>query len=64
MFVCSDPSGQPLPKEILNNITFFTRKQKKGIIDVWWLYDDGGTYIFPIILINYDWIGGIFRKLV
>jgi len=47
----TDPSGQPLPKEILNNITFFTRKQKKGIIDVWWLYDDGGlTLLLPYIL--------------
>jgi len=47
----TDPSGQPLPKEVLNSITFFTRKQKKGIIDVWWLYDDGGlTLLLPYIL--------------
>ena len=38
----TDPAGNPLPKEILNSVTLFTRKQKKGIIDVWWLYDDGG----------------------
>jgi solute carrier family 12 sodium/potassium/chloride transporter 2 len=36
------PSGEPLPKSILNNITQFQRKQPKGLIDVWWLYDDGG----------------------
>jgi len=47
----TDPSGQPLPKETLNSITFFQRKQKKGIIDVWWLYDDGGlTLLLPYIL--------------
>jgi hypothetical protein len=37
------PGGEPLPKSILNNITQFQRKQPKGLIDVWWLYDDGGT---------------------
>jgi solute carrier family 12 sodium/potassium/chloride transporter 2 len=37
------PGGEPLPKTILNNITQFQRKQPKGLIDVWWLYDDGGT---------------------
>jgi len=25
-------------------ITRFQRKQKKGTIDVWWLYDDGGKF--------------------
>ena len=39
----TDPSGNPLPKETLNSVTLFQRKQKKGIIDVWWLYDDGGS---------------------
>lgn len=38
----TDPAGNPLPKEILNSVTLFQRKQKKGVIDVWWLYDDGG----------------------
>lgn len=47
----TDPSGAPLPKEILNSVTLFSRKQKKGIIDVWWLYDDGGlTLLLPYIL--------------
>lgn len=40
----TDPAGNPLPKELLNNVTLFQRKQKKGIIDVWWLYDDGGSF--------------------
>lgn len=42
----TDPSGNPLPKELLNSVTLFQRKQKKGIIDVWWLYDDGGSCVF------------------
>jgi hypothetical protein len=37
------PGGEPLPASIFNNITRFLRKQPKGLIDVWWLYDDGGT---------------------
>ncbi|XP_021936563.1 bumetanide-sensitive sodium-(potassium)-chloride cotransporter-like isoform X2 [Zootermopsis nevadensis] len=45
------PGGEPLPKSILNNITQFQRKQPKGLIDVWWLYDDGGlTLLIPYIL--------------
>jgi len=35
----------------MNDITMFQRKQKKGTIDVWWLYDDGGlTLLLPYIL--------------
>ncbi|KAJ4451627.1 hypothetical protein ANN_03096, partial [Periplaneta americana] len=45
------PNGEPLPKNILNNITRFQRKQPKGLIDVWWLYDDGGlTLLIPYIM--------------
>lgn len=45
------PGGAELSKEVLNNITMFKRKQKKGTIDVWWLYDDGGlTLLVPYIL--------------
>ncbi|PNF22995.1 hypothetical protein B7P43_G10392 [Cryptotermes secundus] len=45
------PGGEPLPKSILNNITQFQRKQPKGLIDVWWLYDDGGlALLIPYIL--------------
>lgn len=39
------PGGEPLPASILNNITRFQRKQPKGLIDVWWLYDDGGILL-------------------
>ncbi|XP_042861761.1 bumetanide-sensitive sodium-(potassium)-chloride cotransporter-like isoform X4 [Penaeus japonicus] len=45
------PGGVELGKDVLNNITTFRRKQKKGTIDVWWLYDDGGlTLLLPYIL--------------
>ncbi|OTF79188.1 hypothetical protein BLA29_011359 [Euroglyphus maynei] len=31
--------------------SFFLTKQKKGYIDVWWLYDDGGlTLLLPYII--------------
>lgn len=31
--------------------SLFLRKQKKGFIDVWWLYDDGGlTLLLPYII--------------
>ncbi|CAI6365712.1 unnamed protein product [Macrosiphum euphorbiae] len=43
--------GYDLPKDTMNEITRFQRKQKKGSIDVWWLYDDGGlTLLLPYIL--------------
>ncbi|KAJ9588117.1 hypothetical protein L9F63_018508, partial [Diploptera punctata] len=45
------PGGEPLPANILDNVTQFRRKQTKGLIDVWWLYDDGGlTLLIPYIL--------------
>ncbi|KYM96976.1 Bumetanide-sensitive sodium-(potassium)-chloride cotransporter [Cyphomyrmex costatus] len=38
---------------ILNVVTKFQRKHKKGTIDVWWLYDDGGlTLLLPYIISN------------
>lgn len=54
--VCNNPEGngrvmndkshlsksEILTKDILCNLNQFQRKQKKGTIDVWWLYDDGG----------------------
>ena len=41
----------PIAKDILNVVTKFQRKQKKGTIDVWWLYDDGGlTLLLPYII--------------
>ncbi|KAJ4451626.1 hypothetical protein ANN_03095 [Periplaneta americana] len=45
------PGGSTLPKDVLNNLTQFQKKQKKGTIDVWWLYDDGGlTLLLPYII--------------
>lgn len=34
--------GSEVPKNILDALTVFTRKQPKNTIDVFWLYDDGG----------------------
>ncbi|XP_046626478.1 bumetanide-sensitive sodium-(potassium)-chloride cotransporter [Neodiprion virginianus] len=40
-----------ISKEVLTSVTRFQRKQKKGTIDVWWLYDDGGlTLLMPYII--------------
>ncbi|XP_023228313.1 solute carrier family 12 member 2-like [Centruroides sculpturatus] len=40
-----------IPKEIMNKINQFRKKQAKGTIDVWWLYDDGGlTILMPYLL--------------
>ncbi|CAG0884776.1 unnamed protein product [Darwinula stevensoni] len=45
------PGGYPLAKDILHAMTQFQQKQKRGRIDVWWLYDDGGlTLLLPFIL--------------
>jgi len=45
------PGGADLPRHVISNLTQFQRKQKKGTIDVWWLYDDGGlTILIPYIL--------------
>lgn len=43
--------AEVISKEILSSVTRFQRKQKKGTIDVWWLYDDGGlTLLMPYII--------------
>ncbi|EDW68151.1 bumetanide-sensitive sodium-(potassium)-chloride cotransporter [Drosophila virilis] len=43
--------GSEVPKTILDAMTIFTRKQAKGTIDVFWLYDDGGlTILLPYII--------------
>lgn len=45
------PNFIPIAKDILNVVTKFQRKQRKGTIDVWWLYDDGGlTLLLPYII--------------
>ncbi|XP_017467653.1 PREDICTED: bumetanide-sensitive sodium-(potassium)-chloride cotransporter [Rhagoletis zephyria] len=44
-------SGSEVPKDVLDAVTVFLRKQPKGTVDVFWLYDDGGlTMLLPYIL--------------
>lgn len=43
--------GDELPKHILQELSLFTRKRHTAIIDVYWLYDDGGlTLLLPYII--------------
>ncbi|KAH8278959.1 hypothetical protein KR018_011778 [Drosophila ironensis] len=43
--------GSDIPQNLLDAMTIFTRKQPKGTIDVFWLYDDGGlTILLPYII--------------
>ncbi|KAH8407263.1 hypothetical protein KR222_011792 [Zaprionus bogoriensis] len=43
--------GSEVPQNVLDAVTIFTRKQPKGTIDVFWLYDDGGlTILLPYII--------------
>lgn len=45
------PGGGELPKQTLLELTQFTRKRDRAIIDVYWLYDDGGlTLLLPYII--------------
>lgn len=48
-----------MPPSVLQSITVFAKKQEKGTIDVWWLYDDGGlTILLPyIIRTRHNWSG-------
>uniref|UniRef100_A0A0N5AW68 Solute carrier family 12 member 2 n=1 Tax=Syphacia muris TaxID=451379 RepID=A0A0N5AW68_9BILA len=40
-------------RELIASISRFQRKIKRGVIDVWWLYDDGGlTLLLPHLLTN------------
>lgn len=49
--VYSTRGGSCVPKEILDRLGVFQKKQPKGTIDVWWLYDDGGlTMLVPHII--------------
>jgi solute carrier family 12 sodium/potassium/chloride transporter 2 len=44
-------NGNPLPTSVIDSLTRFQRKQPKGTIDIWWLYDDGGlTILLPYII--------------
>ncbi|XP_055947587.1 solute carrier family 12 member 3-like [Argiope bruennichi] len=47
--------SKAIPKDILTSVNKFQRKQKKGTIDVWWLYDDGGlTMLIPYLLTTHS----------
>lgn len=51
VYAADNGGPKEIPKEILTAVNQFQRKQKKGTIDVWWLYDDGGlTMLLPFIL--------------
>ena len=52
MAVYRDALGRPLPKPIVDEISQFSLNYKReGVIDVYWLYDDGGlTLLLPHIL--------------
>jgi len=42
-----------IPPEVMTSVNQFRRKQKKGTIDIWWLYDTGGiTLLAAWILRN------------
>ncbi|TDG47570.1 hypothetical protein AWZ03_006009 [Drosophila navojoa] len=44
-------AGSEVPQTVLDEMNIFTRKQPKGTIDVFWLYDDGGlTILLPYII--------------
>lgn len=47
----SDTAVVQMKDEAIPQDSFFLSKQKKGYIDVWWLYDDGGlTLLLPYII--------------
>ncbi|KAM3877435.1 LOW QUALITY PROTEIN: solute carrier family 12 member 1 [Diretmus argenteus] len=51
--VCSPPTPQvaKMTERLVEASTQFQKKQPKGTIDVWWLFDDGGlTLLLPYIL--------------
>ncbi|XP_042347989.1 solute carrier family 12 member 1 [Plectropomus leopardus] len=51
--VCGPPPPQvaKMNERLLETSTQFQKKQPKGTIDVWWLFDDGGlTLLLPYIL--------------
>ena len=41
--LCLHITVQVIDKEMVKFVNRFQRKQNKGTIDVWWLFDDGGT---------------------
>uniref|UniRef100_T1DFY4 Putative Na/K/Cl transporter n=1 Tax=Cupiennius salei TaxID=6928 RepID=T1DFY4_CUPSA len=47
--------SKAIPKDVLTSVNQFQRKQRKGTIDVWWLYDDGGlTMLIPYLLTTHS----------
>jgi len=58
--VYRDALGRPLPKPLVDEITQFSlTKKREGVIDVYWLYDDGGlTLLLPHILQTRKQFGG------
>lgn len=45
------PGGSPLSQDILDELTMFSKKQTNAVIDVFWIYDDGGlTLLLPYII--------------
>jgi len=43
--------GAELSKDILQDLTQFTKRRNNAVIDVYWLYDDGGlTLLLPYII--------------
>ncbi|XP_064618818.1 solute carrier family 12 member 3-like [Lineus longissimus] len=47
------PEFASINKEVLKTVNRYHKKQPKGTIDVWWLFDDGGlTMLIPYILSN------------
>ena len=44
--------NKQLQKAKVPEMNRFHRKQKKGTIDVWWLFDDGGLYTFVEIYLT------------
>ena len=41
----NEEDAKPNLPEIITMPSRFEKKQEKGFIDVWWLYDDGGWII-------------------
>ncbi|XP_068207852.1 bumetanide-sensitive sodium-(potassium)-chloride cotransporter-like [Palaemon carinicauda] len=47
----SNGIGSDVAPQVMDAMLRFSRKQPKGTIDVWWLFDDGGlTLLIPYIL--------------
>lgn len=45
------PGGADLSKEVITELSQFRRKRNNAVIDVYWLYDDGGlTLLLPYII--------------